>query len=66
LDGGCIIARMPEPLKIEVPVKIFCYYSHKDGELREEFENHIAMMKRKNFIKIWYDRKILAGDDWGR
>lgn len=59
-----MIALMSEPAKIEVPVEIFCSYSHKDRELREEFEKHVAMMKRRNFIKVWHDQRILAGGDW--
>lgn len=46
------------------PIKLFCSYSHKDEPLREELEVHAALLKRKELIEIWHDRKILPGKDW--
>jgi hypothetical protein len=46
-------------------VEVFCSYSHRDEELREQFEAHVALMQRKSLIRVWHDRQILAGDDWG-
>jgi hypothetical protein len=43
---------------------VFCSYSHKDQEHRNEFEAHVAMLRREKLIRIWQDRKILAGSDW--
>jgi hypothetical protein len=50
---------LPEPA-----AKIFCSYSHKDEPFRQEFEAHVALMRRRGWISIWHERKILSGDDW--
>lgn len=44
--------------------KLFISYSHKDESYREALEEHLSMLKRKNTISVWHDRKILAGDEW--
>ena len=44
--------------------KIFISYSHKDETHRGELEVHLAMLKRKELVSVWHDRKIVAGDDW--
>lgn len=44
--------------------KLFISYSHKDESYREALEEHLSMLKRKNTISLWHDRKILAGDEW--
>lgn len=43
--------------------KIFFSYSHKDEELRNELEKHLALMKRQGLIETWYDRRIDAGEN---
>ena len=42
---------------------LFFSYSHKDEELRNELETHLALMKRQGIISSWYDRRITAGSD---
>ena len=44
--------------------KLFISYSHKDESHRSELETHLAMLKRKNIVSVWHDRKIVAGDEW--
>lgn len=44
-------------------VKLFFSYSHKDEELRNELETHLALLKRQGIISSWYDRRITAGGD---
>lgn len=44
--------------------KVFISYSHKDESLRTSLEDHLAIMKRKQIISVWHDRKIIPGDDW--
>ncbi|AWM58424.1 toll/interleukin-1 receptor domain-containing protein [Stutzerimonas kunmingensis] len=44
--------------------KVFISYSHKDEAHREDLEDHLSMLKRKEIISIWHDRKIIPGDDW--
>jgi TIR domain/Effector-associated domain 9 len=45
-------------------VEVFFSYSHKDEDLRDELETHLAMLKREGTIKSWHDRKISAGREW--
>jgi TIR domain len=55
---------MPPQDLLEPAAKVFCSYSHKDEPFRQEFEAHVALMRRRGWISMWHDRKILAGDDW--
>ena len=41
---------------------LFFSYSHKDENLRDELETHLAMLKREGTIDAWHDRRISAGD----
>lgn len=45
-------------------VEVFFSYSHKDEDLRDELETHLAMLKREGTIKSWHDREISAGREW--
>jgi hypothetical protein len=49
---------------IAVTKKVFISYSHVDEGHRKDFEEHLVMLRRKNLISVWHDRKIVAGDDW--
>jgi hypothetical protein len=42
---------------------LFFSYSHKDEDLRNELETHLALLKRQGIISSWYDRRITAGSD---
>ena len=42
---------------------LFFSYSHKDEELRNELETHLALLKRQGVISSWHDRRITAGSD---
>lgn len=42
---------------------LFFSYSHRDEELRNELEVHLAMLKRQGLINTWHDRRIAAGGD---
>jgi TIR domain len=59
-----ILAFVVDGIDRETSVEVFCSYSHRDEDLRKEFEAHVALMRRKGLIRIWHDRQILAGDDW--
>lgn len=39
-------------------------YSHKDEELRNELETHLALLRRQGVITAWHDRRITAGMDF--
>lgn len=45
-------------------VNIFFSYSHKDEELRNELEIHLAALKRQGVITTWHDRRIVAGEEF--
>ena len=45
-------------------VALFISYSHKDEELRNELETHLALLKRQGVITSWHDRRITAGSDF--
>lgn len=45
-------------------ISVFFFYSHKDEELRNELEIHLATLKRQGVITTWHDRRIDAGDEF--
>jgi hypothetical protein len=49
-------------------LKLFISYSHQDNLAEnpyiEQFKRHIAPLKDNDVIEEWYDRKILAGEDY--
>lgn len=42
---------------------VFFSYSHKDEDLRDRLETHLAMLKKQGLIDAWHDRRIKAGDE---
>lgn len=42
---------------------VFFSYSHRDEDLRDKLEAHLAILKRDGTIDTWHDRRIDAGDD---
>jgi hypothetical protein len=47
-----------------MPVHIFFSYSHKDEELMHHIRRQLIPFDRKGLIDKWFDRKILAGEEW--
>jgi hypothetical protein len=45
-------------------LKIFISYSHLDEKQIDEFIKHITPLKTNGLIDNWYDRKIIAGQDF--
>ena len=45
-------------------LKLFYSYSQKDEKFREELEEHLSILRRKNLIDDWHFRKIQAGERW--
>lgn len=43
---------------------VFFSYSHKDEDLRDRLEVHLAMLKNEGSIETWHDRRIEAGEDF--
>lgn len=46
------------------PIKLFYSYSHKDEELRDQLQVHLALLTRQEIITASYDRDINAGEEW--
>jgi TIR domain len=51
-----------EPLP--APFRLFYSYSHRDEAMRDALETHLALLRREGVIASWYDRKIVAGQEW--
>lgn len=45
-------------------LKVFLSYAHKDAELKNQLDIHLAPLRRSNQIEIWQDGDILAGNLW--
>jgi tetratricopeptide (TPR) repeat protein len=60
------LASMTPPSSTSSPqsISIFISYSHKDEDLREELDTHLANLKRQGKIRAWHDRAIEAGAEW--
>lgn len=47
------------------PLNVFISYSHKDERMRAKLGQHLASLVDEGLIRIWHDREIEAGADWG-
>jgi predicted helicase len=47
-------------------IKLFYSYSHKDEDLRDQLDTHLALLRRQGLIEQWYDRNINAGREWAQ
>ena len=45
-------------------IEVFCTYSHRDEELRDQLEKHLSLLKWEEHITTWHDRRIVAGQEW--
>lgn len=45
-------------------IKLFYSYCHEDETFRDDIEKHLAVLRKKNLIREWHDRKILPGSKW--
>jgi diguanylate cyclase (GGDEF)-like protein len=45
-------------------MRLFYSYSHRDEELRQQLERHLSILRRKELINEWHDRKIEPGGNW--
>lgn len=46
------------------PLSVFISYSHRDEALKQDLEDHLALLKRQGKISPWQDRQIEAGTEW--
>lgn len=51
---------------MDEPIEVFYCYSHKDEDLRDKLETHLALLKRQGIITGWHNRKITAGKEWAK
>jgi len=45
-------------------IKVFYSYSHKDESFRSALKTHLSILRRRNVISEWHDRKIIPGTEW--
>jgi len=50
--------------RLSTAIEVFFSYAHEDEELRNQLDNHIALLRQQGVIAAWYDRKIGAGREW--
>lgn len=48
------------------PVRLFYSYAHEDEALRDELQGHLKILERRGLLAPWHDRRIVAGEDWGK
>ncbi|MEK7830906.1 MAG: TIR domain-containing protein, partial [Acidobacteriota bacterium] len=46
------------------PIEVFISYSQKDSVLLEQLKSQLSNLEREQQIKVWYDREMVAGDEW--
>jgi internalin A len=46
--------------------RVFVSYSHRDERLLNELKTHLSPLERLKLIETWYDRRIVAGEDFGQ
>jgi internalin A len=46
--------------------RVFVSYSHKDERQLNELKTHLSPLERLRLIETWYDRRIVAGEDFGQ
>lgn len=54
---------MPEK-RLSGSATLFYSYAHEDEALREQLEQHLALLQREGLLQTWHDRQIEAGADW--
>ncbi|SFQ46622.1 leucine-rich repeat protein [Parafilimonas terrae] len=55
---------VPFEVKGTMPKNIFVSYSHNNTIWLAKIRNHLAGLRRSNYIKEWTDQEIMAGDKW--
>ncbi|SUS07728.1 Serine threonine-protein kinase pkn1 [uncultured Defluviicoccus sp.] len=48
------------------PISLFYSYSHRDEDLRQKLQEHLAVLRRAGLVSEWHDRNIDAGDEWAK
>jgi internalin A len=58
--------RSPRDIGRTRAARVFVSYSHKDERQLNELKTHLSPLERQNLIDTWYDRRIVAGEDFGQ
>lgn len=48
------------------PIDVFVSYCHRDEPLCNELGKHLKPMEHEGLLRIWYDRRLTAGNDVDR
>lgn len=59
-------ARSPREMERMRAARVFVSYSHKDERQLNELKTHLSPLERQSLIDTWYDRRIVAGEDFGQ
>jgi internalin A len=59
-------ARPPRDIGRRRAARVFVSYSHKDERQLNELKTHLSPLERLKLIETWYDRRIVAGEDFGQ
>jgi len=57
--------RLYPVIERERAARVFVSYSHKDERQLNELKTHLSPLERLKLIETWYDRRIVAGEDFG-
>ncbi|MBA2394441.1 MAG: toll/interleukin-1 receptor domain-containing protein [Ktedonobacteraceae bacterium] len=52
--------------KSKRPVSVYLSYAQKDKDLKEEFEDYLAIMQQNGLISGWVERQVQRGTDWSQ
>lgn len=47
-------------------IQVFCSYSHRDRELRDQLVKHLDLLRQSHLIQAWHDGELTAGQDWNQ
>jgi CheY-like chemotaxis protein len=61
-----LVSTMTPHAASPAPVTLFYSYAHEDEPLREELQDHLAILERRGVIRSWHDRAIVPGHDWSQ
>lgn len=64
--GVRLAAAMTPDTAKPAPVTLFYSYAHEDEPLRDELQDHLAILERRGVVRSWHDRAIVPGHDWSR